>query len=53
MSPRPTVDEPTDEQLFEMYEDGEVPCTDGCMGVDPDSECEHGFPTWLVELSWI
>lgn len=44
--------EPDFEQLEEWLEEGKAEATDGCP-VEPDGECEHGFPSWLVELGLI
>ena len=45
-------DEPTIEQLEEWICDGICEATDGCT-VEPDGECEHGCPSWLIELGLI
>ena len=26
---------------------------DGCRGIEPDGECEHGSPSWIRALGWI
>lgn len=31
----------------------ECEATDGCTGVDPDSECEHGHVSWLRQAGLI
>lgn len=36
-----------------MDTDGGCEATDGCWLVEPDSVCEHGHPSWLVELGLI
>jgi len=45
-------DEPTIEQLMEWSDDGVAEATDGCR-VEPDGYCEHGCPSWLIELGYI
>lgn len=50
----PTVAVPDDDVLEEMVMDfGDVETTDGCCGVEPDGYCEHGYPSWLIELGLI
>lgn len=48
----PTVDEPDIDELEEMMSDGSMQTTDGCYS-DPDGMCEHGYPSWLLELGMI
>jgi hypothetical protein len=43
---------PTLEQLEAWADEGICEATDGCQ-VEPDGECEHGNPSWLVELGLI
>jgi len=51
--PTPETDEPDSDQLEDwMYEDSGCEATDGCW-VEPDGECSHGFPSWLLYLRWI
>ena len=45
-------DEPTSEQLEEWMGDGGCEAIDGCW-VEPDGTCEHGEPSWLLELGLI
>lgn len=40
-------------RLCEMWADeGFAQATDGCI-VEPDGECEHGHPSWLISLGFI
>lgn len=49
--PEPTTQQPTDEELeYMIFWVSEA--TDGCF-VEPDGECEHGYPSWLVYLEMI
>ncbi len=50
--PTPTTEAPTLEQLQEWDWDGGCETTDGCW-VEPDGECEHGHPSWLIYWSLI
>lgn len=50
--PKPTVPQPEIEELQEMTDYGSCEATDGC-DVEPDGECEHGYPSWLVYLGMI
>ena len=52
-APLPTQECPDLESLMEL-DDGESTtlATDGCW-VEPDGECDHGHPSWLVELGLI
>jgi hypothetical protein len=50
--PRPTVEEPTMEELEEWVSDGVAEATDGCR-IEPDGVCEHGHPSWLIRLGLI
>lgn len=45
--PTPTVPAPHYEEFLDMLADGECEATDGCV-VEPDGECEHGHPSWLL-----
>jgi hypothetical protein len=45
-------DRPSWEQLREWIEEGGAEATDGCW-VEPDGSCEHGKPSWLLELGLI
>ncbi len=51
--PRPTADMPDDETLEAMSRDGEMEATDGCGGIEDDGFCEHGHPSWMLELGMI
>lgn len=51
--PAPTMNEPDVEQLIEWERDGGgCEATDGCW-VEPDGTCEHGHPSWLLEMGLI
>jgi hypothetical protein len=43
---------PTMEELEEMVYDGIATATDGCE-VEPDGTCEHGKPSWLLQMGLI
>lgn len=51
-NPKPTVKRPSVRALQEMMYDGICQATDGCQ-VEPDGTCEHGHPSWLLELGLI
>ena len=46
-------EQPTIEELMEMEREGFCEATDGCAPVEPDGYCEHGCPSWLLELGYI
>lgn len=48
----PTVDQPDIDELADMADAGIVDATDGCQ-VEPDGECQHGYPSWLLYLGYI
>lgn len=50
--PKPTMEEPSIEELMDWECDGYCESTDGCM-VEPDGVCEHGYPSWLLYLGYI
>ncbi len=50
--PRPTADMPDIETIIEWSHDGDMEATDGC-GVEDDGYCEHGHPSWMLELGMI
>jgi len=51
--PSPTTEEPDLDTLQDwMFADGICEATDGCI-VEPDGECEHGYPSWLIYKSLI
>ena len=50
--PVPTQREPEFAILQEWEEQGGCQATDGCW-VEPDGECEHGYPSWLIYLELI
>lgn len=43
---------PTFEQLEEWMDEGICEATDGCT-VELDGTCEHGCPSWAIELGLI
>jgi hypothetical protein len=45
--PIPTVPVPDYMDMLDMLMEGECEATDGCT-VEPDGECEHGHPSWLL-----
>jgi hypothetical protein len=47
--PEPTTDDPTEEQIEEWMLDSTCEATDGC-DVEPDGQCPHGHPSWLIRL---
>ena len=47
--PEPTEDEPSVSDLKYWSFDGVAEATDGCR-VEPDGECEHGYPSWFIYL---
>jgi hypothetical protein len=48
------LEPPSIEQLMQWEWDGgcEAACSYGCW-VEPDGHCEHGRPSWLLELRMI
>ena len=50
--PKPTKPEPSWEVLEVWSHEGIAEATDGCR-VEPDGDCEHGHPSWLVFLGMI
>ncbi len=50
--PEPTETEPSIEELTDWQNDCGCEATDGCW-VEPDGECEHGHPSWLLRLGYI
>lgn len=50
--PEPTEPEPDLDLLTAWVFDSVVDATDGCR-VEPDGVCEHGHPSWLVQLNLI
>ena len=50
--PKPAITTPSDEQLGEWMFDGVCEAVDGCT-VEPDGTCEHGSPSWLLQLGMI
>ena len=43
---------PDIEQLEQWSDEGGCYSTDGCW-VEPDGICEHGYPSWLLQLHLI
>ncbi|MBE3118073.1 MAG: hypothetical protein IMZ50_04855 [Candidatus Atribacteria bacterium] len=43
---------PSAVQVIEWMEEGGAEATDGCW-VEPDGTCEHGCPSWLIEMGLI
>lgn len=50
--PKPIQETPSMEQLEEWVFDSGCESTDGCW-VEPDGECEHGYPSWFIYLGLI
>jgi len=51
--PEPTEPEPDMDQLQDWVFDSVCEATDGCCPIEPDGMCEHGFPSWLLQLGLI
>ncbi len=51
--PRPTADMPDIETIIDWSHDGWMEATDGCGGIEDDGLCEHGHPSWMLELGMI
>ena len=51
--PEPVTEEP-DMDTIEMWVLDQEDCeaTDGCV-IEPDGVCEHGYPSWLIQLGLI
>ena len=43
---------PSVQTLTRWMMDGVAEATDGCQ-VEPDGECPHGCPSWLIKLGYI
>lgn len=50
--PESTTPRPSDVELARFATDSIVDATDGCQ-VEPDGVCEHGYPSWLIQLGLI
>ena len=50
--PTPTEAEPTMDELSAMMVDSVARATDGCP-IEADGVCEHGHPSWLLQLGLI
>jgi len=46
------VHKPSNECLEEWMSDGGCEALDGCW-TEPDGECEHGSPSWLMAMNLI
>ena len=44
---------PDEETLMEWSDDGLCEAVDGCPGIELDGHCEHGSPSWFLELGLI
>ncbi|MGW4720609.1 hypothetical protein [Nocardia sp. NPDC004260] len=51
-TPRVREKKPSLGQLKQWVSNGIAEATDGCQ-VEPDGTCEHGRPSWLLELGYI
>jgi hypothetical protein len=50
--PDPTVPMPSIHELNDWALDSVVEATDGCQ-VEPDGVCQHGYPSWFIQLGII
>lgn len=50
--PEPIEEKPGYDELSNMMLDGVAAATDGCT-VETDGICEHGYPSWLIQLGVI
>lgn len=50
--PEPETEEPDMDLLQDWIIDGIAEATDGCS-IEPDGICEHGYPSWLLQLGYI
>lgn len=50
--PTPVVDAPSEAQLEEWAFDSVCEATDGC-DIELDGVCEHGYPSWFIQLGLI
>lgn len=51
--PRPTTPQPDDDRLADFVMDSVCEATDGCDNIEPDGWCEHGHPSWLIQLGLV
>ena len=52
--PEPTEPTPSMDEIEDMVFDVIwCRCTDGCEPIEPDGTCEHGYPSWLLQLGII
>lgn len=47
-----TTKPPSVKTMTRWVTDGVAKATDGCL-VEPDGECPHGCPSWLVKLRYV
>lgn len=53
--PEPKMEQPSDEDLMEMIEDGIALSTDGICEIDSCKGygfCKHGYPSWILYLGY-
>jgi hypothetical protein len=51
--PTPVTDAPDMDAIFDwLLLDGDCEATDGCI-IEPDGVCQHGYPSWLIQLGMI
>lgn len=51
--PAPVTDAPDMDAIFDwLLLDGDCEATDGCI-IEPDGVCQHGYPSWLIQLGMI
>lgn len=51
--PVPVTDAPDMDAIFDwLLLDGDCEATDGCI-IEPDGVCQHGYPSWLIQLGMI
>ena len=52
--PKPECNEPSIDELMEYAQDGgcTTSCAEECW-VEPDGECEHGHPSWMLRMGLI
>ncbi len=50
--PEPTELTPSFDDLMYWVLDGIAEATDGCT-VEPDGYCQHGYPSWLLQMGLI
>lgn len=45
--------QPSMATLERWVSNGVAKATDGCGGIEPDGECEHGHQSWIRRLGYI